>query len=106
VTEPSQFLVTDDLLDGIELPEELSAESLGRRSLKGVRELVAVTSLSGQPSAPASRLTDPVCGMSVKGDDVTRTWSGNSWAFCSPQCADAFEADPDRYLVGPQGHAL
>jgi YHS domain-containing protein len=89
------------------LPREADGSlGAGARSLKGVREPVAVTSLSGQLSAAAGRLTDPVCGMSVDSDDIIRTWSGHSWAFCSARCADAFEADPHRYVAGSKGQQL
>jgi YHS domain-containing protein len=44
--------------------------------------------------------------MSVDSDDIIRTWSGHSWAFCSARCADAFEADPHRYVAGSKGQQL
>jgi Cu+-exporting ATPase len=31
---------------------------------------------------------------------ATRTHDGVDYFFCNPGCADKFEADPDRYLVG------
>jgi YHS domain-containing protein/uncharacterized membrane protein YraQ (UPF0718 family) len=45
---------------------------------------------------------DPVCGMTV--DPATaaavRTHDGRNYFFCATGCADAFEADPPRYLAG------
>ncbi|HZT67541.1 MAG TPA: permease [Acidimicrobiales bacterium] len=45
---------------------------------------------------------DPVCGMTV--DPATaaavRTHLGRNYFFCAPGCAEAFEAEPDRYLEG------
>jgi YHS domain-containing protein/uncharacterized membrane protein YraQ (UPF0718 family) len=49
-----------------------------------------------EPSFP----TDPVCGMTV--DPATgpavRHHRGRNYFFCRPECAQAFEADPSRYL--------
>jgi len=43
---------------------------------------------------------DPVCGMTIDKDDAARSvqHDGSSYYFCSPGCADKFEADPDSYL--------
>ncbi|HVA42293.1 MAG TPA: permease [Acidimicrobiales bacterium] len=45
-------------------------------------------------------VTDPVCGMSV--DPATaaavRSYDGRNYFFCAPGCAEAFDADPARYL--------
>jgi class 3 adenylate cyclase len=46
VTDPSQFLVTADLLDGLEVPPDLTLRPLGSRALKGLPEPVAVTAVS------------------------------------------------------------
>ena len=50
--------------------------------------------------------TDPVCGMSV--DPTTaaalRSHAGRNYFFCAPGCAEAFDADPERYLA-PSGGA-
>jgi len=52
--------------------------------------------------ADVSRQIDPVCGMTVDPATAaaTRTHDGVDYFFCNPGCADKFEADPDRYLVG------
>ena len=50
--------------------------------------------------------TDPVCGMSI--DPATaaavRSHAGRNYFFCAPGCAEAFDADPQRYLA-PSGGA-
>ena len=53
-------------------------------------------------SADVSRNIDPVCGMTVDRATAaaTRTHDGVDYFFCNPGCAEKFEADPDRYLVG------
>ena len=52
--------------------------------------------------AAATRLTDPVCGMSVRldvaqQDGLTLEHHGTLHAFCRQGCLDAFQADPHRY---------
>lgn len=49
-----------------------------------------------------TRLTDPVCGMSVRldaaqRDDLVLDHHGTLYAFCRASCRDAFVADPHRY---------
>ena len=48
------------------------------------------------------RLTDPVCGMSVRlgvaeEEGLTLEHHGTLYAFCRSACLDAFSADPHRY---------
>jgi YHS domain-containing protein len=50
----------------------------------------------------ATRLTDPVCGMSVRldaaeQDGLVLEHHGTLYAFCRASCRDAFVADPHRY---------
>ena len=97
VTDPSQFLVTDDVLQGIDLPPDFTAVPLGPRALKGLTEDVAVTAVSLVSSSAPVRERDPVCGMALDPGAVGREHGGRSWSFCSDRCADAFDADPGRY---------
>ena len=48
-------------------------------------------------------VNDPVCGMPINSESAkARTErNGHTYYFCSPGCAAAFEADPERYA--PQG---
>jgi len=42
---------------------------------------------------------DPVCGMQVAADSgYTKVHQGKSYRFCSRNCLDKFEADPQQYL--------
>jgi YHS domain-containing protein len=44
--------------------------------------------------------TDPVCGMTVApGQGYTKAYQGKMLHFCSRDCLDKFEADPQRYLA-------
>lgn len=48
-----------------------------------------------------SLVKDPVCGMEVdsaRGAAATGTHHGVTYHFCSRACADAFRADPSRYV--------
>ena len=52
--------------------------------------------------ASVTRLTDPVCGMSVRldvaqEDGLTLEHHGTLYAFCRQGCLDAFRADPHGY---------
>lgn len=96
VTEPSQFLVTDALLDGVQIPAGLSAVQLGPRQLKGVAEPVPVTEIS--VGTGSTRERDPVCGMALDPGGIAREMAGRTWTFCSDACAQEFDAAPDRYV--------
>ena len=43
---------------------------------------------------------DPVCGMEVDPNDAAATaeHGGTTYYFCSQDCADSFEDDPESYL--------
>jgi Cu+-exporting ATPase len=49
--------------------------------------------------APGATVTDPVCGMSVNPATAAahRDTGGNGVYFCSAGCANAFDAEPERY---------
>src|SRR5271165_531121 len=46
-----------------------------------------------------SKSRDPVCGMEVEAGSATATreYKGETFYFCSPGCAQDFDADPARY---------
>lgn len=55
-----------------------------------------------QPRQPsAGTALDPVCHMTVQKDSAaaTRSHAGSTYYFCSPGCADAFDAEPQMYLA-------
>jgi Cu+-exporting ATPase len=47
---------------------------------------------------------DPVCGMQVddKKATATSTHNGERYAFCSPDCKNKFDQNPDRYSQSKQ----
>lgn len=70
---------------------------------------VADPDLTGDASAEGGELeaeseaetaVDPVCGMEVVVDEAAETveHEGTTYHFCGPGCADAFKADPGRYV--------
>ena len=47
---------------------------------------------------------DPVCGMEVaSGQGYTEVYKGRAHQFCSRNCLDKFDANPDRYLSATGG---
>lgn len=49
--------------------------------------------------------TDPVCGMEVATDKgYGKMYAGNLYRFCSRNCLDKFEAQPDRYIEQAKHH--
>jgi len=43
---------------------------------------------------------DPVCGMQVGADSgYTKMHAGSRYWFCSKDCLDKFESEPDKYLA-------
>ncbi len=100
VTEPMQFLVTDDVLTGLNLDTTVTVVSQETRSLKGLHEPVRLHAVSAHTAATSTRELDPVCGMAIRAESEreTRVWRNTSYAFCSPACGDAFLAQPGRYV--------
>lgn len=48
-----------------------------------------------------SKAKDPVCGMNVDpGQGYSRMYQGTEYRFCSRQCLDRFETEPQRYATG------
>lgn len=46
---------------------------------------------------------DPVCGAQVseRGNPQTVEYAGQSYFFCSPECLQRFDAQPDLFTAGP-----
>lgn len=49
-----------------------------------------------------TRVTDPVCGMTIDAEAAaaTRDANGQRYYFCSAACAEAFDREPNRYTSG------
>ena len=46
-----------------------------------------------------AKVKDPVCGMTIEPDDAVATveYEGKTYYFCSQECKEAFEEDPESY---------
>ncbi len=57
-----------------------------------------------RPNLDAARERDPVCGMTVDPAKTANAWdhSGKTYHFCCAGCSQKFQADPEKYLSGPQ----
>ena len=54
----------------------------------------------GSGATPTTNV-DPVCGMRVDADmGYTKMYRGKAYRFCSRDCLDKFEADPDKFAGG------
>jgi uncharacterized protein (TIGR00725 family) len=55
---------------------------------------------------PPATERDPVCGMSLVPDSAAakRTVDGEVYVFCSPECAERFDADPLKYSPRSKAH--
>jgi YHS domain-containing protein len=47
---------------------------------------------------------DPVCGMKLEEGQLVVEVAGAQYGFCAAACADAFKADPAKYLAAATGH--
>lgn len=48
----------------------------------------------------SAKVTDPVCGMTIDPDTAAakRDYQGNTYYFCSQNCTDTFDKDPEKVL--------
>ena len=52
----------------------------------------------------AAKQIDPVCGVKVEADKgYGKMYQGTLYRFCSKNCLDKFDIDPERYLGKEQG---
>lgn len=51
---------------------------------------------------------DPICGMEVNPDEAIEDarYQGTTYYFCSAECAEKFESDPERYAGMGSGEGL
>ena len=77
----------------------ISVLPLGARPLKNLSETTELWELHLHP-APSERSVDPVCRMLVEHSSAAGrlTHDGQTYWFCTLNCAGAFAADPKRYV--------
>ena len=55
-------------------------------------------------TATAAKQIDPVCGVEVEADKgYGKMYQGSLYRFCSKNCLDKFDSEPDRYIGKEQG---
>lgn len=60
----------------------------------------------GQHTTASGSDTDPVCGMQVSADSgYAKAHQGILYRFCSKNCLDKFDADPQQYLKKGKGQS-
>lgn len=42
-------------------------------------------------------MTDPVCGMQVREENLCTTYEGKHFCFCSESCLQTFQKSPEQY---------
>jgi class 3 adenylate cyclase/YHS domain-containing protein len=105
---PGEVLVTGRLRR--EVPESPDFELVehGSRYFKNIPERVDLHRAIGAGEAPLQLEVDPVCRMAVdpRAAAATRHRIGVTHHFCSTACAEAFSANPRRYVApGAAGRA-
>jgi adenylate cyclase len=95
-----QFLITEDLRDAAGELVGVTYKSQPPRRLKGIADPICLVEVR-RLSQSGRHLTDPVCGMILRSDDIKHhlTWQGIMYAFCSERCMRAFMDDPVRFAV-------
>ena len=94
-----EVLLTESTAHLIEELPEIELESLGEREFRNVGKPVAIFKATRRGSPEPDLTVDPVCRMSLRGQQPARVLvhEGRRYRFCSQACADLFEADPDSF---------
>jgi len=62
----------------------------------------SMASQSKNPEPKPQKAIDPVCGLTVdKIADLSSSYKGETYYFCSKKDRDLFKANPDKYLKKP-----
>jgi len=98
--EGCEVLLTQSTVDLAGEVVGIRLKPLGERRLKNVSQPVRIYRASRQGVPEISLVIDPVCRMSLRGQQPTRVLvhDGAEFRFCSHSCADAFAADPDSFI--------
>jgi adenylate cyclase len=99
VSGAGQFLITEAARDAVDEIQDAVFSALPPRNLKGVPDPVPLVDVRPSSADEQDLQRDPVCQMRLHPSDVmaVRTWQGRSYVFCSHECAQAFDATPDKY---------
>lgn len=94
-----EFLVTDAVTADSRDTIDAEFTAIGRRSLKGVAEPVALFAIGDADAPTRLRHVDPVCGMDLDGEhcDISASWQGRDFFFCTEGCRERFRKAPERF---------
>ncbi len=61
-----------------------------------------------RPENNERNFKDPVCGMEVSRLSAVSeySYSGKSYYFCAESCREAFEAEPEKYVLQHRQHGI
>lgn len=98
---PGEVLVTADTRRQCGEQDGIEFEARGGRHFKHIPEPVPVYLATDATGSSRELEIDPVCRMAVDphAAEGTKHWRGASYYFCSPECLEAFEQDPRRYVA-------
>ena len=87
---------------------------LGTSQVLGVRSVGGRSSTSGEQFGRntitnlrrelAMQVRDPVCGMMIEQEDAKAesTYQGSFYYFCSEECKETFDKNPEQYVTNPE----
>ena len=69
--------------------------------IASIRTILDTAPFASTTATTTEMATDGVCGTTVAKTSAaaTRAFGGQTYFFCNPACADAFDAEPERYVV-------
>jgi adenylate cyclase len=96
-----QLLTTEPVAASLQADATLATTALGPTWLKNVSTPVEVFWVADHTSPPTTQVLDPVCHMFIDADRAPAKlpWAGQSWHFCSFDCASTFITSPGRYAT-------
>jgi class 3 adenylate cyclase/YHS domain-containing protein len=102
--EPGEVLMTATTRESaLAALDAFEIEPRGHHSFRNVTTPTELFALTLADQGDDARLpVDPVCRMAVDPAQSSerRSYSGVAYHFCSSECAEVFDVDPDRYLQG------
>jgi RND family efflux transporter MFP subunit len=89
--------------EGHEKPAVEPAPLKGKKEVEPKKE--DHSSHETKASAPAQKVTDPVCGMEITpAEDQSYTYKGKKYYFCSAEDLEKFKQNPDQYTKPEHEH--
>jgi class 3 adenylate cyclase len=101
-----QILCTDHVAELTDQIKGIEYCNQGLVQFKNITDPVTVFEIVTEYEDRDINLIDPVCRMQVRKDNAPAKipYNGNTYYFCSFDCAKAFVGRPDRYIEALNGH--